>query len=398
MRFLKLFGSIFLYVFGVAIVILKLFEAKIIANPALFTILVLIAICLIVACWQSIHEGEVVKQKNRNNALKEESKLWRDTLVERSSGYPSLLSIIKKYDEKFDEGIPKYMETKSHPAKRSAQIIRDESRRRREAEQQARFYQSIIEYYEDIAPFLIELKNDLVDNHDSESFREFNASERADPVTKFLTKQEYRTLSISERNQLALERYVKRPKSKREIGSMFERYIGFRHECKGYDVEYVGIIKGFEDLGRDLICTKGNYVKIVQCKYWSQYRNIYEKYIFQFFGTVFIFKKQNPQMKVRGVFVTSTKVSETARQFANELDIELLEGVVMDKNYPMIKCNISRSNGQKIYHLPFDQQYDKTKIDVRRGELYAKNVTEAEEAGFRRAFRWRGSRPADIAH
>ncbi|MEY3495804.1 MAG: hypothetical protein RJA80_26 [Actinomycetota bacterium] len=31
------------------------------------------------------------------------------------------------------------------------------------------------------------------------------------------------------------------------------------------------------------------------------------------------------------------------------------------KQYPVIKCNIA-SNGEKIYHLPFDQQYDKTLI------------------------------------
>jgi hypothetical protein len=28
----------------------------------------------------------------------------------------------------------------------------------------------------------------------------------------------------------------------------------------------------------------------------------------------------------------------------------------------MIKCNISKRSGEKIYHLPFDQQYDKVKI------------------------------------
>ena len=44
----------------------------------------------------------------------------------------------------------------------------------------------------------------------------------------------------------------------------------------------------------------------------------------------------------------------------------------------------------KIYHLPFDQKYDVTKID-KKGEFYAMTVREAEEAGFRRSFRWYGS-------
>ena len=57
--------------------------------------------------------------------------------------------------------------------------------------------------------------------------------------------------------------------------------------------------------------------------------------------------------------------------------------------YPCIKCNISRS-GEKIYHLPFDQQYDVTQIGTTKGDFYASSVKEAESAGFRRAFRWHG--------
>jgi hypothetical protein len=48
---------------------------------------------------------------------------------------------------------------------------------------------------------------------------------------------------------------------------------------------------------------------------------------------------------------------------------------------------------EKIYHLPFDQQYDRTKIIKSKGEFYAKTVIEAELRGFRRAHRWRGSTP-----
>ena len=58
--------------------------------------------------------------------------------------------------------------------------------------------------------------------------------------------------------------------------------------------------------------------------------------------------------------------------------------------YPCIKCNISIS-GEKIYHLPFDQQYDKVKING-RGECYVGTILEAEKKGFRRAFRWKGNK------
>jgi hypothetical protein len=58
------------------------------------------------------------------------------------------------------------------------------------------------------------------------------------------------------------------------------------------------------------------------------------------------------------------------------------------KDFPRIKCNIN--NGNRIYHLPFDQQYDTTKIE-NIGEFYAISVKDAEAKGFRRAVRWLGN-------
>jgi hypothetical protein len=69
------------------------------------------------------------------------------------------------------------------------------------------------------------------------------------------------------------------------------------------------------------------------------------------------------------------------------LGIEVIEEKALEK-YPIIKCNIS-NDGSKIYHLPFDQMYDKTLIK-NKNEFYAFTVNEAEEKGFRRAFRWSG--------
>ena len=58
--------------------------------------------------------------------------------------------------------------------------------------------------------------------------------------------------------------------------------------------------------------------------------------------------------------------------------------------YPCIKCNINRSaegGATRIYHLPFDQQYDSCVINA-PGEFMAMTTAEAEAAGFRRAYRW----------
>ena len=100
-------------------------------------------------------------------------------------------------------------------------------------------------------------------------------------------------------------------------------------------------------------------------------------------------KKQ--QQGVKAVFVTTTDLSDMAREVAKYLMVSV-QHIPLKKDYPMIKCNINPANQTKIYHLPFDQQYDKIKVGDQEGECYLKTVVEAEKQGFRRAFRWR-SRP-----
>lgn len=318
------------------------------------------------------------------------AELARQLLKERSSGFPTLLNILSEYEENIDNYFAGYFVRKAHPAIRASETIKEESKRRRVAEFLQRKTQSIIEYYENIAPFLLDFKEQEIDDNE-ESLKQYTEEEKEDPATNFLTKEEYRKLSSVERNKMALERYWKRPnKPKWLIGRMYERYVGYIYEKKGYDVEYVGVFKGLEDLGRDLICKKGNDVIVIQCKYWSQFKTIFEKHIFQFFGTLFQYKDEYKGSKVKGIFYTTTELSKLARRFANELNISLEEKFKMNQEYPCIKCNITDAGNTKIYHLPFDQQYDNVKIEPHKGEFYTASIAEAEKRGFRRAFRWKG--------
>lgn len=214
-------------------------------------------------------------------------------------------------------------------------------------------------------------------------------TDKEDPARHWLTAAEYDKLPTAEKYQLALDRYWKRKKSKWEIGRDYERYIGYKYETQGLQVYYQGIIEGLVDLGRDLIATRDNCAEIVQCKYWSKEKQIHEKHIFQLHGTAIAYKIDNPKMEVSSALITSTILSDRAKQFANALNIRYLEEQPLDI-YPCIKCNVSRRDGTKIYHLPFDQQYDRTLIEEERNERYVETVKEADELGFRRAFRWRG--------
>ena len=334
-------------------------------------------------------ESKVATAEQNFKVAEHKESMWRQLLKERTSGFPSLFSNITHYEKLIDNELAGYLRTKSHPAVSASEVVKAEAKRRREAEYANRTTQALIEYYENIAPFLLDFKEEIIDENE-DTLREYTDEEREDPVTNYLTKEEYRKLSSIERNQMALERFWKRPKSKWLLGRIYERYVGYLYEQQGCEVEYTGIFHGYEDLGRDLICTKGNEIIVIQCKNWSQFKTIYEKHIFQFFGTVFQYRDQNPRKKVRAIFYTTTELSDLARRFARELNIELEERFKMPKSYPCIKCNISLVDGTKIYHLPFDQQYDNTKIEVDRGEFYSETVEEAEKSGFRRAYRWRG--------
>jgi hypothetical protein len=158
----------------------------------------------------------------------------------------------------------------------------------------------------------------------------------------------------------------------------------------------------------DIIAKKDNEVCIIQCKYWARYKKMHEKHIFQLFGTTMEYWIKNfkgckkPKSfeefakflngnKLRPIFFTSTSLSSKAKEMANALSVEIRENEPIGE-FPRIKCNINNnefSSQTKIYHLPMDQQYDRTIVGNRAGEFYAFTVKEAENAGFRRAFRHR---------
>ena len=334
-------------------------------------------------------QNKLVKLENAEQRVA----LYEQILKERASGFPTLFKILYDYEEAIDNHFAGYFVAKPRPALKTAQVLKEESKKRREAEFLQRRAESIVEFYEQVAPHLIDLKNEeFGEDDESDIFREYTEKEISDPVSHYLTKKEYRSLSSVERNQMALDRYWQRKKSKRALGNMYERYIGYILENDGYAVRYTGITDGVQDLGRDLICQKGNEILIVQCKNWSKFKTIFEKHIFQLFGTSFQHKYEMRHNKknIKSVFYTTTKLSELAKKFAKELNIEVRENFKMDTNYPCIKCNVSEQKGTKIYHLPFDQQYDRTKINISEGDFYCTTVAEAETKGFRRAFRWRG--------
>jgi hypothetical protein len=327
-------------------------------------------------------------------------------IAEKSKGFPWLADRIAEYFELRDFTIAEYLEKKFRPAQATADRVKELAKEKRIVKKEFLVARNFINYYESLFPWLKEYVGDDFDDLIKQIEKDDNRIDLdEDPVFQFIPKAEYDKRSESERNQMALDRYFASRKHSWQIGRDYERYIGYLYELSKFDVSYQGIDQGLADLGRDLICKKNDVVEIVQCKYWSQHKTIHEKHINQLFGTTvkyyldFIAKeKVSHQMelfpellkqgRIKATFITSTKLSETATQFAETLGIEVKQDLPMIR-YPVIKCNLA-PNGNKIYHLPFDHQYDITKI-IKKGEFYVTTVAEAEKLGFRRAWKWHGS-------
>ena len=310
---------------------------------------------------------------------------------EKSVGFPWLADAYAEYFAKAYENTARWMEIKPNPALASAEQVRVLARHLRQVERESRILNYVVKYYETLFPWLEELRDPNIDDDLLTSVEGGGLSQnRTDPVRKWLTAGEYERLGSAEKSDLALERYMQRKKSNWEIGRDYERYVGYKYERDGYVVSYQGIVEGLADLGRDLVCTRGGEAKVIQCKRWSAQKEIHEKHVFQLFGTLTAYKIDHEDDAAEAVLVTSTKLSPRARQFARELAIEVREEFPPGE-YPMIKCNVARETSEKIYHLPFDQMYDRTVIEPERGERYVWTAAEAEKLGFRRAFKWRGA-------
>ena len=177
-----------------------------------------------------------------------------------------------------------------------------------------------------------------------------------------------------------IEEYNKKIHSKSGIGELYERQIRYLYEKNGWKVIPYGILKGKEDLGRDLICTKGKQVLIIQTKNWSKHKTIHENHLMQLAGTILYYIYKNKKHP-KGIFITTTKLSDRAKDVAKKLNIQH-RNIKLDKNFPIIKCNINK-RGKKLFFFPFDKYYDHVHIEIHKGEFYSNNIEECLRKGFK---------------
>ena len=337
-----------------------------------------------------------------NDTLRDLRRLYDNTVSEirkDSVLLPSLARWAETLQHDRDQLVTTELMFKKHPARKAADEVRKALALARQTKRELDVALNRIDFYESIAPWLSDYTTmsvgELIDAIREESEAEASAERGEDPVSRYVHKAEWARLAPAERNQLALDRYCD-PRRKRTpwlAGIQYERYIGFAHEIRDYKVKYQGAVSGRRDLGLDLICENSKEILAIQCKRLSVEKGIpvRENVVAQIFGSAQFYQMDSaPSKPVRPVLVTTYKLSDEAKRFATHLGVEVREFVALTR-YPMIKCNISHGGRERIYHLPMDQQYDTVVIGDIQGEFYASTVKEAEDAGFRRALRWKGA-------
>lgn len=341
--------------------------------------------------WLNIREVNYNEYIKIQNKLIEKRKNILKTLEKEGNYINTIPSLLVDLETLLSEQCAVYLETKENPAIKTANKLREYQKKASNAIKKERkatyLLESLLSQYPQMKVVLEEYEEYGIEECVNRYFGVNTSNE--DDVKKYLSDNEYQQLSVKERNQLALDRYINRNKTKWEIGRDYEMSCADLLRRNNFKVETCGITQKFEDLGRDIIAKRDDEgIFVIQCKYWSQNRIIRENVIMQLYGTYIAYIIENKSLgkKVRPVLMIpeNATLSETAEIYRKILKVKVRRFNFCE--FPRIKCNIN--NGNKIYHLPFDQQYDRTKIE-NEGECYVFTVEEAENLGFRRAQRHR---------
>jgi len=337
--------------------------------------------------------ASAIEQRDRSEQFSREV---LSSIRKESALLPSVVSLLKEVESQIDFSQSRYLRTKSRPAVKAAEALDEARKELRESKALSRALENQVSLYEANVPWLKSLLDYSLDDINKGlaiAVKEQSAVKSEDADRIHLSEAEWASLSRIDRSQLALNRYFEtRHKNAWLAGVAYERYVGAWYEEEGFSVIYNGAISGKEDQGIDLICTRDSIVVLVQCKRLSPTKEIpvRENVVAQIYGASLFYAHKNAIDITCTIptICTNYKLSDTAKEFASALNVHVVEGESF-KKYAAIKCN--NKGSEKIYHLPFDQQYDKIHINKSLGDCYVSTVKEAESLGFRRAYKWSGT-------
>jgi len=104
---------------------------------------------------------------------------------ERQIGFPWLAKAYEEFFKLQDRSIIDFLQYKKHSAVSASLIVKEQSRLRREAQKDKKVAEYLVAYYENIAPFLIDLKEEveIATEQESELLKEYSEEEIQDATT-----------------------------------------------------------------------------------------------------------------------------------------------------------------------------------------------------------------------
>lgn len=173
------------------------------------------------------HESKVEEDRKNwiskaelwNHEIKKDKEEIKKIAAQKSMGFPWLAEVFAEYFSLRDSKFEKYLNTKKHPAYTTAEIVREVKNEKKMLRKENKILSYKINYFEKLFPWLAELIAEDENDEIPVKIDGDNDDGNEDRVKNFLTQEEYRALSSTERNQKALDRYCEnRNKSKWTIG------------------------------------------------------------------------------------------------------------------------------------------------------------------------------------
>ena len=244
---------------------------------------------------------------------------------------------------------------------------------------------AIENYIEDFTNEYIKSLANLVKRLQKEYNKEQQEIQKKEEMNaKKAERREEFDLLVADLGEELAKHITKYPLSPEDMGLRYEQYIGYLYESEEYEVIYNGATQGKKDGGRDLIAKNKQITLIIQCKNIRNSHEIHEHTVNQLNSVYQKYAEKHPLENVHPRLITTyNNLDEEARDSLKIFNI-IHKVIPRSYDYPMIKCNINKTTGKKIYHLPTDSQYNRIKIRKKQGNFYCWKTTVAERYGFTR--------------
>ena len=176
-------------------------------------------------------DATISEARRAIDELKFHQRALKSIIDEKSIAFPWLLAAKIEYGDVLARRDATFLAQKKHPALKASEEVKQYRLKARELEIKTHRLIYREQYLGKLFPWLSDYLDEditeLIDFTDQAQQSIEDGADQGDPILQYLSPAEYQRLGETERNQLALDKYVKTKKTRWQIGREFERYVGY---------------------------------------------------------------------------------------------------------------------------------------------------------------------------